>query len=138
MRTIKTRREAAEAGESKYYTGKPCIHGHLGYRYTSSGICCACNVANARKYNKQMGRQINEHRQGYFSYLLHPDDHAAALAYCQALDVQRGVAPKIPKAPVAIDAPLVLPEHLARFRENAFNKYPSPGNTSLPPYLPKP
>ena len=31
--------------------------------------------------------------QALFTYKLHPDDHAAALAYCQALDLNRGQRP---------------------------------------------
>lgn len=39
---IKTRKQAAAAGESKYFTGKPCKNDHTTYRYTTSGACAAC------------------------------------------------------------------------------------------------
>ena len=133
MLTIKTRKEAAQAGEAKYYTGKPCVNDHDGYRYTSSGICCACNVANARKYNKQMNREVNEKKLGYFSYPLHPDDYAAALSYCQALDMQRGKTPRVPPPP---NAPVELPEWLIAVRQKEnIDKY---GPKMTEPYLPKP
>lgn len=36
-------RDAAElAGSKKFDTGRPCMRGHLGPRYTSTGGCCAC------------------------------------------------------------------------------------------------
>lgn len=138
MATIKTRRDAAEAGESKYYTGRPCINGHSGFRYTSSGICCACNVENARKYNKLMNKKVNEHKQGYFSYPLHPDDFAAAFSYCQALDIQRGVTPR---SEVASNAPMELPEwrqkrdaEIANSRQKTIDSFaPKTGE----PYMPK-
>ena len=57
-----TRREAQLAGE-KIYLGRPCKHGHEGYRYTSNMHCVDCltianeardkaahNAANLRRY----------------------------------------------------------------------------------------
>lgn len=37
-----SRTAAKAAGESKYFTGKPCSKGHLSYRYTNSGTCSEC------------------------------------------------------------------------------------------------
>lgn len=39
---ILTRKVALELGFKTYYTGKPCTHGHLSYRYASSGSCADC------------------------------------------------------------------------------------------------
>lgn len=39
---IQTRAEAKINGDKKYFTGKPCPHGHTAERYTSSGHCCEC------------------------------------------------------------------------------------------------
>jgi len=36
------RSEARALSLSKYYTGRPCKQGHLGYRYTQSGTCSEC------------------------------------------------------------------------------------------------
>ena len=36
------RSEARALNLSKYYTGRPCNQGHLGYRYTQSGTCSEC------------------------------------------------------------------------------------------------
>lgn len=39
---IMTRRQAHSRGELRYYTGAPCKHGHVGYRYVSTGACINC------------------------------------------------------------------------------------------------
>jgi hypothetical protein len=36
------RREAKALGHIRYFTGKPCKHGHLSERFTSTGGCVAC------------------------------------------------------------------------------------------------
>ncbi len=41
----KTRSEALAAGESQYFTGKPCKADHTTYRYTASGACAGCVAA---------------------------------------------------------------------------------------------
>lgn len=40
--TIITRLEAAEGELKFYYDGKPCRHGHMAWRYTSTGSCIKC------------------------------------------------------------------------------------------------
>ena len=36
------RKEAIAAGLTKYFTGKPCKHGHIADRYTTTGTCSEC------------------------------------------------------------------------------------------------
>ena len=36
------RATAKLAGESRYFTGKPCKHGHVAERVTATGVCTAC------------------------------------------------------------------------------------------------
>lgn len=131
---IKTRKQAATAGEKKYYTGRPCINGHDGPRYTATGICCKCNSEGVKRYNKNMRKSVGDHRAGAFSYPLHPDDHAAALAYCQALDLQRGRAPS-PSVAISTGTPLALPADIARHRQTLLASLSQP---AVEPYLPKP
>lgn len=38
----KNRKLAVAAGVKKFFTGEPCKHGHVAYRYTQSGTCSAC------------------------------------------------------------------------------------------------
>lgn len=82
---IITREEAARQNLTHFFTGKACRYGHTAPRFVSTGGCTACNVARAARFRKDA-----PHR---FSYDLHPADVAAALAYCQALDIQRGRTP---------------------------------------------
>lgn len=45
--------EAKEAGETTYFTGKPCKHGHFDVRYVSSGICAECaRIQTVNSYKK--------------------------------------------------------------------------------------
>lgn len=39
---ILTRLDAINSGKAVYFTGKPCIHGHIVNRYTSTGHCIEC------------------------------------------------------------------------------------------------
>ena len=39
-----TRQEALNIGYLRYYTGKPCKHGHVAERYTTSRQCVECNA----------------------------------------------------------------------------------------------
>lgn len=131
---IKTRRQAAEAGETKYYTGKPCVHGHDSPRYTASGICCKCNSEGVKKYNKSVRVVNNSKLLGWFVYPCHPDDMAAALAYCQALDMQRGRTPHM-----TAEARAALPFDPVEARRLAFGKCVDLVQADAPePYLPKP
>ena len=37
-------RETARLSELKhFFTGEPCVHGHVALRYTSNGICVKCH-----------------------------------------------------------------------------------------------
>lgn len=106
-----SREEAARQNLTHFFTGKPCRYGHTAQRFVSTGSCTACNLARAARFRKDAPRP--------FSYDLHPDDVAAALAYCQALDIQRGRMPtglnqaRLGSAQPA-NAPFVLPEPIAK------------------------
>lgn len=49
-----TRREAAEKGLTKYFTGRPCKRGHLTHRYVASGNCSKCSSLRGAKYSKTL------------------------------------------------------------------------------------
>ncbi|MEN3257805.1 hypothetical protein AAH678_03055 [Sodalis endosymbiont of Spalangia cameroni] len=53
---IITRVEAAKLGLSRYYTGKPCLHGHHSERWTYNGHCVACTIES----NKRRRAEIRE------------------------------------------------------------------------------
>ena len=119
MFPIMKRREAAEAGQKRYYTGRPCSKGHDSQRFTSTGVCIACASGYVREYNKRLTKTAVAVAAGAFTYPLHPDDHAAALAYCQALDLQRGRVPQVPATPVATNREATLDE-IKALRRHAF------------------
>ena len=43
-----SRGAAIAAGAAQYFTGKPCVYGHIANRFTSSGTCVDCNAIRAR------------------------------------------------------------------------------------------
>jgi glutamate dehydrogenase/leucine dehydrogenase len=56
------RMDAARAGEKLYFTGKPCKNGHLEHRYTSTGICVACNREYSANYQSAVKQVLREAR----------------------------------------------------------------------------
>jgi len=52
-----SRQEALERGFSKYYTGKPCVHGHLSKRQAVSGNCIECFKTVHKEKIKESNRR---------------------------------------------------------------------------------
>lgn len=44
--------EASARGLKRYFTGKPCVRGHVSERSVSGRSCIACNIADAERYRK--------------------------------------------------------------------------------------
>lgn len=71
--TITKRREAREKGLKYYFTGKPCKHGHMSQRRTSTGRCIECErtptdakrAATKRWLAKNPDKQQAYHRKYY-------------------------------------------------------------------------
>jgi hypothetical protein len=49
--TIISREQAKAAGLARFFTGKPCIHGHVAERYTSGRVCAECHKKVSIEYN---------------------------------------------------------------------------------------
>lgn len=47
---IITRKQAQEQGLLRYFTGKPCKHGHVAERHVSSRGCLSCSCSSAKKF----------------------------------------------------------------------------------------
>ncbi|RVO41341.1 HNH endonuclease [Sinorhizobium meliloti] len=48
----KTKKEAIERGERFYFTGEPCVHGHIDVRYTVGNCCRECaRIAYKKRYD---------------------------------------------------------------------------------------
>ena len=52
-----TRQEALNIGYARYFTGKPCKHGHVAERYTASRQCVECNAVRWRNEPIERRRQ---------------------------------------------------------------------------------
>jgi Na+-translocating ferredoxin:NAD+ oxidoreductase RnfC subunit len=61
---ILTRQDALAIGYIRYYTGKPCIHGHDSERYTNSRTCIECNSVRWKKRPEEKRR---EYWQNYYT-----------------------------------------------------------------------
>lgn len=96
MFPIQTRRQAAEAGQKRYYTGKPCSKGHDAQRFTSTGVCVKCASFYVKEYNGRLRKEANASLRGFFTYPAHPDDMAELLAFAQLLDLRRHRVPHVP------------------------------------------
>lgn len=48
-----TRTKAKKRGDSLYFTGNECLHGHVSPRYTVNASCQACTVAKAGAWLKE-------------------------------------------------------------------------------------
>ena len=67
---IITRKEAKEKGLTRYFTGKPCKHGHVEYRQTSKGECIECkrlwdknNHDKIKDWHERVGRELAKQRR---------------------------------------------------------------------------
>ncbi len=56
-----TRKEAKERWLPRYFTGKPCPHGHVVERWTSTSCCVECD----RKYYEANREKIRERQRKY-------------------------------------------------------------------------
>src|SRR6056300_409537 len=57
-----TRKQAKEQGLKHYFTGKPCKHGHVRERHTSSGSCLECRRLLQLKQNKDNPEKLAAYR----------------------------------------------------------------------------
>jgi len=55
---IITRKEAKEKGLTRYYTGKPCLNGHISERLLSSGQCLTCNKDRYEQNKEEIKQRV--------------------------------------------------------------------------------
>ena len=60
-KTKSPRQIAIENGETTYFTGKPCKHGHVCPRWTSNCICVECHKPRAVSFHNRW-RPANRHK----------------------------------------------------------------------------
>lgn len=51
--------EAAQRGEPRYSTGRPCPNGHVCERVTKTAVCVECNKARLRRWNQRNRDRVN-------------------------------------------------------------------------------
>lgn len=60
------RSAARNAAQPYYFTGRPCTHGHVADRLTSSGVCTACMASYGRRqYAKSPEAHRRANRKSY-------------------------------------------------------------------------
>jgi hypothetical protein len=55
-----SRQDAISQGLARYFTGKPCKHGHIAERYTCNKTCCVCGNQGAVKTKTKKPLKIYE------------------------------------------------------------------------------
>lgn len=58
-------REARAAGHSRYFTGKPCVAGHIAERITNSGTCVVCHGQRRRRWQDAHKAEVNAARKAW-------------------------------------------------------------------------
>jgi 5-methylcytosine-specific restriction endonuclease McrA len=66
-RPIITRAEAKAAGLTRYFTGKPCNHGHMCERYVKGGACLECVKMNGAEHYAQNTEKVKASQAEHYS-----------------------------------------------------------------------
>lgn len=59
---IITQMQAAKLGLNKFYTGRPCKHGHISERWTLNGACVQCNIERITRKRQQVKEMMKSAR----------------------------------------------------------------------------
>ena len=81
-----TAKEAREAGDKHYFTGKPCKHGHTAPRFTTNRGCTVCVAAEAlalRKEKPEIGREQNRRYRERHPEKVHAKNRIASARHYQ-------------------------------------------------------
>ena len=60
-----TRKEAKSQGLTRYFTGKPCVHGHVDERKVANKTCVVCSHIAVAKSKAKKPEKYNEINQGW-------------------------------------------------------------------------
>ena len=66
-----TRKEALLAKEKAYFTGNPCIQGHVAARRASTGECLECRKINLKVWRQKNPEKVKAHNDT--QYLRYPE-----------------------------------------------------------------
>lgn len=70
---IISRNEAQKQGLPRYFTGKPCKHGHIAERYVSGFGCCVCQFILMRKKRENVSFKEKERAERLAFYHKHKE-----------------------------------------------------------------
>jgi len=58
-----TRAKAKTAGDTRYFTGKPCKRGHIALRHAANGQCVTCAAEDSARYylDEEKRKKVLEH-----------------------------------------------------------------------------
>lgn len=59
------RKTAKAKGLVRYFTGRPCKHGHIAERQTSNGVCCECAKSISKAYSAKNREKVRERQRQY-------------------------------------------------------------------------
>jgi hypothetical protein len=62
---IITRADALARGLKRYFTGRPCKHGHIAERYAFSRACCICITISSIKWNTANPQKVRGIQRRY-------------------------------------------------------------------------
>ena len=68
-----TRKAALAVGEKQYFTGKPCVKGHVANRRTKTGECLTCRAEFLVKWRSKNPHKVKQHNDTQY------DNHAELL-----------------------------------------------------------
>lgn len=63
---IISRADAEKARLIRYFTGEPCINGHIAERFVIGGACTECKRIKRAAYTAQHGERENANRAAYY------------------------------------------------------------------------
>lgn len=72
---LHTREEAMAAGHIRYFTGRPCRHGHIAERLCSNFMCVVCSATYAKQYHWNNRTKVLEKKRIYSREHYDPEYH---------------------------------------------------------------
>jgi hypothetical protein len=63
---IVTYGQARREGRLRYFTGKPCLRGHVAERYAGTGTCVECHAFRAARYLEENPDRRKETGRKYY------------------------------------------------------------------------
>jgi hypothetical protein len=62
-----TRKEALLTGDSAYFTGVPCVHGHLSERRAKTGECLVCRALAVKVWRQKNPDKVSAHNASQYN-----------------------------------------------------------------------